>query len=54
MDYGRPAAASGAGVLIMGTYVGAWWVVAGTAAAVLIVGLGIRLLWRRGRLPGQP
>lgn len=54
MDYGRPAAAGGAGILIMGTYVSTWWFVAGAVAVVLVVGLGIRLLWRRGRLPGEP
>jgi hypothetical protein len=54
VDYGKPAAAGGAGVVIMGTYIGAWWLVAGAFAVVLVVGLGIRLFWRRGRLPGEP
>jgi hypothetical protein len=54
VDYGKPAAVGGAGVVIMGTYVNTWWLVAGAFALVLLAGLGIRLLWRRGRLPGEP
>ena len=54
MDYGKPGAAGGAGVVILGTYVASWWLVVGAVAVVLLVGLSIRMFWRRGRLPSQP
>ena len=53
MDYGKPGAA-GAGVIVLGTFVGAWWLALAAVAVVLVAGLSIRLFWRRGRLPGQP